>query len=203
MRGLNLRKNWVSLPFVTAAGPIHTSESEISSFAEAVVTREKANGIRCFQVRAAGNISLDNCSNFDAYVTMVLDLANGSDYVWEKQLQKQKRRQVRKAGKNNLVSVTGKLELLDDFYDIWTQRINQLGTPVFSKQFFSEILTSFGDDAWIQAVQKNGFTVGVMLVLMHNGQAFPPWAATRSEFNSEGANSLLYWSVIEEACRRG
>ena len=203
MRGLNFKKNWVSLPYIQSAGPLHQDLQQISSFTSAVIAEEKLQGVSNFQIRASENITISKTSTLDTYVTMALDLSKGSKFVWEKVLHTQKRSQVRKANKSGMTTVAGKSELLNEFYNVWTRRINQLGTPVFSKIFFREIISSFGKDAWIQVVKKNQEVVGVMLALIHNKKTYEPWAATKSEYNRLGANGMLYWSAIEEAERKG
>lgn len=203
MSSITFQKHWLSLPFVQAAGPLHIDASQESLFLEQVQRQEQTNGIRYFQIRANRQCSLPGSSKLMSYVTMIVDTSAGADAVWKSTIHVQKRSQVRKARKNNIESVAGHYELIDDFYRIWTERINQLGTPVFPKSFFSNIVSTFGEDAWIQVVLDQGKVVGVMLLLRHKQCVFDPWAATKFEYNRVGANSLLYWAAIEEACNRG
>lgn len=204
MRGLNLKKTWVSLPFSQYAGPIHDANEELEEFAQAVIDSECNTGIKNFQVRGESDVScFEGWSTNKAYITMILALDSDPEVVWKQSLNKERRRQVKVARKNGFESVIGREELLDDFYQIWTCRINNLGTPVYPLKFFQSILESFGDDAFILAIRKDGVTVGARLVLRDHDRIFNIWAATLNEYNRLGANALLYWSIIEHACKLG
>ena len=48
--------------------------------------------------------------------------------------------QITKAEKNGLESVIGHLEVLDAFYEVFARNMRDLGTPVYSKSFFGNIL---------------------------------------------------------------
>ena len=205
MRGLDLRRTWVSLPFVQAAGPVHTRSEAGGEFVARVVEQEHLSGIGRFQLRAEGQPARlpGDWSASDAYVTMILPLDTDPVAVWKQALDGERRRQVRNARKKGLESVSGRLELLDDFYRIWTARITELGTPVYPRQFFRRILETFGDDAWIMAVRLGDATVGARLVLRTGDRVHNVWAATAVQYYRMGANALLYWAIIERACELG
>lgn len=57
MRALNMRRVWVSLPFLQAAGPICISGEAGSAFAEEVLACEKAAGVKSFQVRTTADVN--------------------------------------------------------------------------------------------------------------------------------------------------
>lgn len=49
-------------------------------------------------------------------------------------------------------SKVGMAELLDDFYSVFSINMRALGTPVYSKSFFANILSEFYDKTWISTV---------------------------------------------------
>jgi lipid II:glycine glycyltransferase (peptidoglycan interpeptide bridge formation enzyme) len=70
---------------------------------------------------------------------MILDLEQDEETQW-KALDAKVRNQVRKAEKSGLTAMTGHMELLEGFYEVFCRNMRDLGTPVYSKNFFRNIL---------------------------------------------------------------
>lgn len=77
-----------------------------------------------------------------------------TDELLDKSFKSKLRSQVRKAGQFDHHVVWGGAELLDDFYDVFAVNMRDLGTPVFSKQLFAEVLQAFGGDAELCVVYQ-------------------------------------------------
>lgn len=99
--------------------------------------------------------------------------------------------------------VTGR-DGLDDFYAVFSRNMRDLGTPVYAKSFFMNILTTFPENSWICTVYTkekypiaSGFLVGFKKILEI------PWASSLRAFNRLSPNMLLYWSVLAFACEQG
>ena len=75
---------------------------------------------------------------------MLLDLAADVDDQW-RAFNGKLRNQIRKAEKNGLQSVIGHLEVLDAFYEVFARNMRDLGTPVYAKSFFRNIMEAFPD----------------------------------------------------------
>lgn len=73
---------------------------------------------------------------------MFLDLATDVDSQW-RGFDAKLRNQTRKAEKSGLQFVGGHLELLDGFYEVFARNMRDLGTPVYTKNFFCNILDAF------------------------------------------------------------
>ena len=129
-------------------------------------------------------------------ICMHLELTADPEELW-KGFSAKVRNQVRKAEKSDLVAVKGRLELLDDFYHVYTLRMRQLGSPCYSRRVMREILNAFPESSWLFVVRKNGLTLGGGLTLCSNGFVEIPFAATLLEYNKLCPNNLLYWAVIK------
>ena len=90
-----------------------------------------------------------------AKVSMLLDLGSDSDLLW-KGFNAKLRNQVRKAEKSGCTAVVGGLELLTDYYTVFVRNMRDLGTPVYGKKFFANILTAFPEESRIIAVYLEG-----------------------------------------------
>lgn len=114
------------------------------------------------------------------------------------------RSQIRRAQKENMVPVIGKLDELDHFYAVFSQNMRDLGTPVYSKSFFQNILETFPESTWISTVYtKDGLPVASGFLVGFKDHLEIPWASSLRKYNSLSPNMLLYWSVLEFACERG
>ncbi len=133
---------------------------------------------------------------------MHLPLAPDPDEIW-KSFDPKVRNQVRKAEKSDIVAQDGSLELLDDFYRVYTARMHQLGTPAYPHKLMQNLLEVFPDNSRLFAVRLNGLTIGVGLTFHFNGFVEIPFASTFTQYNSLCPNNLLYWSVIKYYCLVG
>ena len=118
-------------------------------------------------------------------------------------LDRKARNQVRKAQKSGLTYREGGPELLDAFYAVFARNMRDLGTPVYSSRFFTEILGAFPDRARIHVVSRKTTPVAAGLTFETRGTVEIPWASSVRDFNALCPNHLLYWSILESASARG
>jgi FemAB-related protein (PEP-CTERM system-associated) len=162
-----------------------------------------AEDCRCRQIefRSVFQLSSGHHRRTDK-ICMHLPLNQDPDVVW-RGLRSEIRNRVRKAEKGGLTVVDGGMELLDDFYSVWTVRMRQLGTPCYSKRFFHNLMEQFPQYARIFLVRQAATTVGVGLFYTFHGLAQCRWAATLTDYNPLSPNVLLYWSAIKHYCLAG
>lgn len=135
-------------------------------------------------------------------VTMILDLEKDEEPQW-KALDAKVRNQVRKAEKSGLTSIRGHLELLDGFYEVFCRNMRDLGTPVYSKDFFRNILETFPDTTRIISVMLEGKTVASGILTWFKDTLEVPWASSISDYREMCPNNQLYWEAIRFAIRNG
>jgi len=131
-------------------------------------------------------------------VAMRLPLASSPDGQWQA-LDRKLRNQVRKAEKSGLQTVTGGAELLPAFYSVFCRNMRDLGTPVYSRRFFEEVLRALPDRSRVFVVRLNGRPVAASLTHVHRGTMEVPWASAIRDFNPLCANVLLYWEMLKFA----
>ena len=92
---------------------------------------------------------------------------------------------------------------LESFYKVFSLNMRDLGTPVYSKSFFKNILREFPESSRICTVYTrdgqpaaSGFLVGFKDILEI------PWASSLRSYNSYSPNMLLYWEVLKFACEK-
>src|SRR5207249_11093601 len=94
-------------------------------------------------------------------------------------------------------------ELLDDFYQVFSRNMRDLGTPVYGKEFFKSILHTFPKEAKICTVSLEGKPLAVGFLYGFREMLEIPWACSDRRFARLAPNMLLYSSVLEYACRSG
>ena len=142
------------------------------------------------------NYGLNLCTD---KIVLYLALTTDVERLWQSFVPKV-RNQVRKAQKSSIYAINGSMELLDDFYKVWTVRMHQLGTPCYPRKLFHNILATFPDDTLIFLVRLDKLTIGGAFVYCFQGFVQIRWAATLTEYNTLCPNNLLYWSVMRHFC---
>jgi FemAB-related protein (PEP-CTERM system-associated) len=135
-------------------------------------------------------------------VTMFLDLASDVDIQW-RAFNAKLRNQIRKAEKSGLQFVAGHLELLDGFYGVFARNMRDLGTPVYSKSFFRNILEEFRDSTRIFAVYHERRIVAAGIGFWFRKTLEVPWASSISDYKMLCPNNMLYWEAIRFAIHNG
>lgn len=112
------------------------------------------------------------------------------------------RRSIRVAQKHGLVATIGREELLGAFYDVYSQSVRNLGTPVFPRRLFAAALERF-PDARILAVRREGTTLSAVLTLYHRDAVMPYYGGATREGIRYATNDFMYWSLLLDGMERG
>jgi FemAB-related protein (PEP-CTERM system-associated) len=135
-------------------------------------------------------------------ISMYLPLAQDPQVVW-KELRHKTRNRVRKAEAAGLVVTSGGLELLDDFYRVWTIRMRELGTPCYPRRLFTSIMETFPDAGRIFLARLDGVATAVLFAYTFGDWVQSCWGAALREYDSLGPNYILNWRAMECYCRQG
>ena len=138
-----------------------------------------------------------------AKVSMRLELPEKSDDLWSN-FPSKLRSQVRRPAKEGMCVKIGGEDELDSFYTVFSINMRDLGTPVYSKRFFRNILKTFPENSWICSVYtKDGHPAASGFLIGFKERLEIPWASSIREYNRFGPNMLLYWSSLKSACEKG
>jgi serine/alanine adding enzyme len=185
----------ISQAFSNYGGPLAENETALSALYERVIELSEEHECESIEFRNIEPLPYDLHQRTDK-VTMCLPLTPDPAELWT-QLRPQIRNRIRKAEKAGLMVVTGGLEMLADFYRIWTRRMHQLGTPCYPRRLFSAVLKTFPDDSRIFLVHLKGTPVGGLFVYGFNGMVQSRWGAVLTEYNDISPNYLLNWAAMQ------
>ena len=135
-------------------------------------------------------------------VSMVLQLPKTVQQL-DEQLGAKVRAQCKKAEPFSPEVRFGGLELLDDFYHVFAINMRDLGTPVYSKRWFREILAHPEVVASLVVVYVAGKPVSAGFLVGHNGMLEIPWASTIKNANAMDTNMWMYRQILAYAVREG
>lgn len=114
------------------------------------------------------------------------------------------RAEVRKGLDNGLAIEFGRSKrLLDIHYRLYAENVHRLGTPVFPKAMFAEVLSAFGDNADIVLVSKDGAPLTTIFSLYHNGVCMPYWQGATLAARKLRSNEAGYFHLMSHARERG
>jgi FemAB-related protein (PEP-CTERM system-associated) len=135
-------------------------------------------------------------------VTMLLRLAGTSGESWTA-LDKKVRNQVRKGEKSGVAVDSGSIELLDDFYAVFARNMRDLGTPVYGRQLFADILSTFSAEARLHVARVDGLPVAAAMSLQYRDVMEVPSASSLRAYRPLCPGHVLYWSLIRHAIDGG
>ncbi len=139
-----------------------------------------------------------------SYATYHLPLDPDPDSLYEHHLRSIVRNRIRKARTHDLVVRFGHVELLDDFWRVINRAARDLGSPYHSRTYLKILMTEHREKAELALVYtSDGRAIGGSLLMHHENAISQLHVVCLRRYWSLCANEYLYWSVIEECCRRG
>lgn len=192
----------VSLPFVNYGGLLVDEKVLLPPLIAEGEKLAKDLGVQCLELRHLENHYPELLAR-NTKVSMWLNLPRTSAELFQS-FKPKLRSQIRKGEKNGLCAKVGGIELLDQFYAVFSQNMRDLGTPVYSKTWFELILKGFPKTARLVVVMDQasqplagGFLLG------DQGRVEIPWASSLRKFNHLQTNMYLYWNCLRFACEEG
>jgi FemAB-related protein (PEP-CTERM system-associated) len=193
-------RSLISLPFVNYGGVLAADPTAARALLDHAARIAEERDCRHIELRHTTQQFSDlPCKRHK--VCMVLDLGP-APAMWDR-LDRKVRNQIRKAQKSGLTIHAGGLDLLDEFYAVFARNMRDLGTPVYGREFFEQVLTVFPERARVQLVRLGAKAVAAGITYRTGERTEVPWASSVREFNSLCPNHLLYWGAVERAAADG
>ncbi len=191
----------VSMPFVNYGGIIADTPAAERALLDAAIAETRQRGAAHLELRHTRQVFPELASRRHK-VAMTLSLESSVDKEWLR-LDRKVRNQIRKAQKSGLRVVIAGSTQLPAFYNIFAHNMRDLGTPVYGRGFFEEILSALPSNTRIFSVWLGDRPVAASLVYWHGGICEVPWASSLGHFKHLCTNTLLYWEMISFAIREG
>jgi FemAB-related protein (PEP-CTERM system-associated) len=202
----HLRSKWfgsflISVPYLNYGGILAEDETARRALYEHACQLGKQNQATHVELRHVAAL-MGNVPTKQHKVSMLLDLPEKPETLWDR-FKAKLRSQIRKPQKEALKVRFGGAEELESFYRVFAINMRDLGTPVYSKSFFANILAAFPKQAHICTVYRDHEPLAAGFVFGFRDVLEIPWASSLREYNALAPNMLLYWSVLEFAIQQG
>ncbi|MBK1691674.1 FemAB family XrtA/PEP-CTERM system-associated protein [Ectothiorhodospira mobilis] len=92
---------------------------------------------------------------------------------------------------------------IDRFFPIYADSVRRLGTPVFARRYFRDLMDTFGDAARVTTVHHQGRPVSGVLSFLFRDEVLPYYGGGTVEARGLAAFDFLYWEVMRRACEDG
>jgi len=200
------RPTFVALPYCDIGSLLTISSEAQAALLEEACAIAKANNASTLDIRGEINPALIESQGYHIQESsnkgrMLLRLPASSTELWQG-FKAKLRSQIRKAEKNGLTFQFTNEEL-DDFYAVFCINMRDLGSPVHSKKWFTEIIRQYADRAQVGLVYFQGKVIGGGIILRVGDNISIPWASTLRTHNHFSPNMLLYWKFLEYAADNG
>ena len=199
MKSFLFGENQISVPYVNYGGVLSVSIEYSNALFSGMKKWLLKNQVDYFELRTTQ--SEYKLPMKDQKCSMILSLPD-SDESLERGLSAKVRAQYKKASNFRPIITFGGVELLDEFYSIFSRNMRDLGTPVYSKSLFKKILEESEIESFLCVVKINGKPVSTAFLSGYRDMLEIPWASTLRSANKFDSNMWMYRMILKEAIRR-
>lgn len=190
----------VSTGFGVGGGVLASDPAAGAALAAAAV--ELARELRCPTIEMRGGVPIDGAGwtwDDSRYVGFVRPLARDDDAELLAIPRKQ-RADVRKALAEPFEIAIGRdRAALAEHFHVYGTSVRNLGTPVFPRSLFAEVVRRFGDDADVLTVRHGGVAVASVLSVYWRGTVYPYWGGGTAAARGLRANERMYFELMRHA----
>jgi FemAB-related protein (PEP-CTERM system-associated) len=135
------------------------------------------------------------------YVTFTTELSADPENNL-KRLPRDTRYMIRKGEKAGLKARRG-LDQLQEFYRLFAVSMRRLGTPVYPRCLFDNLVQEFGATMDLLLIYSQGQPVSGVLSFFFRDAVLPYYAGAVPEANRLAANNFMYWRLMKTASQAG
>jgi FemAB-related protein (PEP-CTERM system-associated) len=202
VRSLIFGRVLLSTPLGVYGGVLATSDEAARATLHRAYQLAEEDSVQFLELRNCDNLVADDrlCSK-DLYVTFRQPLGEDVDAALTA-IPRKTRAEVREGIKKGLEFRVDAISV-EDFFDVYSRSVRNLGTPVFSRNLFVRGREEFGSDCKIFSIHWQGKLVGAVWTLFYKDQVLPYYGASVREYNHLAVNSFMYWMLIKYGIEHG
>jgi FemAB-related protein (PEP-CTERM system-associated) len=130
----------------------------------------------------------------DQHVTFIQEI-DPSDETNLARIPRKQRRMIRQAQKSGLRSLMDDCRLWDCF-QVYAASLRNLGTPIYSYNFFQDLKKTFGERCHILLVEFQGKVVAGVMSFFYKDQVLPYYAGSLPNCRHLAPNDFMYWELM-------
>lgn len=202
VRSLLFGRYLVSLPFLNYGGVLAEDDATAALLVDEAARLADHLKVRYLELRHEW--ALDHpalAHSRTEKVHMRLELPARPGILWD-ELSAKVRNQIRKGQKGGFTVHWGGLELLDEFYNVFSHNMRDLGTPTWGRTLFAAVLQQFPEQTEL-CVVRDGSRPTAVAIMFHGPKVSEVAnAGALRSYNPACVNMVLYWHLLERSIER-
>jgi FemAB-related protein (PEP-CTERM system-associated) len=204
---LFLVSNWmvgkclVSSPLASYGGICATDLEAEQALLEFIKRQAQEQQVDYLELRNPAGGTLPGFVPNPRYSSFSMALSKDPEVVL-KGLPKDIRYMIRKAEKADLHVRRGP-DLLDEFYKLFTINMRRLGTPVFPRALFANLIAEFGKQIDVLVVYADSKPVASAVSFLFRDTMHPYYIGGLPVARDLAANNFLWWELMKFAAQSG
>jgi FemAB-related protein (PEP-CTERM system-associated) len=190
----------ISVPFCVYGGPL-AADAETNDVLESYATSLLAStGASALEFRERDGVESDWAARSDLYVTFrkAIDADHERNM---KAIPRKQRAMVRKGIQNGLTSMVN--HEVGPLHRIYSESVRNLGTPVFSRRYFTILLEEFRDCVDVVTIMDGDNPIASVMNFYDRDEVLPYYGGGNFVARQRGGNDFMYWEVMRRAADRG
>lgn len=187
---VHFKEKVISIPHFSYGGPVIAKHEGLD------ITIQSILGDKKFEIRSFSKLSEHF---YDKKISCVLELKTSKEeHIMT--LKSKLRQKIRKAEKNDFIVRHGGLELLDDYYNMYAQKMLQFGSPPIGKVFFRNLLEDYRfGKSLITVVYDRSNVIAAGFSLSYLDFSEVCWSVTDSDYDVYNIHALICWELVKKA----
>ena len=190
----------VSTPFCVYGGPLAADRETATALEAHADTLRNKLGASAVELRERQKMDGDWLVRSDLYVTFRKPIAHDDDSNM-KAIPRKQRAMVRKGIQNGLVSVRNRDVAV--LHRVYAESVRNLGTPVYSRRYFSILNEAFADCSDVVTVMDGEQPIASVLNFYFRDEVLPYYGGGTAQARHRAGNDFMYWEVMRRAAARG
>lgn len=199
IRSLLFGDNLVSEPYCNYGGALADDDATYSRIYGRAI--ELGRSLDCDTVQLREHLAKptgDDWQQRTDKVRMLLRLPHDPDEL-ARRLGAKRRSQIKRSQREHPEVRVGGAELVKPFYEVFCANMRDLGTPVYPRSFFDNIVYELGDACRVIIIELDSRPVAAAFLLSYRHTLEIPWASALRSYSRIAVNMLLYWEALRYA----
>jgi FemAB-related protein (PEP-CTERM system-associated) len=192
----------ISTPHAAYGGSLASSDAVAHAIFQRAHEMAKELNVEFLELRHFRNALPDDfLMQKDLYVTFRQELDVDPENCFLK-IPRKKRYRIREGIKNGLEFKLDEITI-EEFFELYSRNVRQLGTPVFPKRLFEHFRREFGADCKMFSVHGKDRLLAAACVLFYKDEFVSQYAASLKEYGYLSINNFMYWMLMKYGCENG
>ena len=202
VRSLIFGRILTSTPQAAYGGILASSQNVALAILQSAREMAQKLGVQFLELRNFGNeVDDEGLLRKDLYVTFRQELQPDPDANLLS-IPRKTRAEIREGKRKGLEFKVDQIGS-DEFFNVYSRNVRDLGTPVFTRQLFANGLREFGPNCKIFSVHWKGEVVAAVWTLFYKDEVVPYFGGSLREYNHLAVNSFMYGMLIRYAAENG